>query len=68
MKVTPVKKSFNQHKVGDVFEIPDKAAKVLIKLGKLREAIHTTAIAVETSPRADKPKRVYKRRDMVAES
>lgn len=68
MKVTPVGKKFNQHKVGDIFEVPDKAAKVLIKLGKLREAEGTATVSVEISPRTGQPKRQYNRRDMRAES
>lgn len=38
MKVTPVKKNFRKHKPGDVFEIPDKAAKILIHVGRLAAA------------------------------
>lgn len=38
MKVTPTKKKFGKHLPGDVFELPDKAAKVLIKIGRLAQA------------------------------
>lgn len=38
MKVTPVEKKFGKYKPGDVFDFPDKPAKVFIKLGKLKEA------------------------------
>ena len=38
MKVTPVKKNFRSNKPGDVFEIPDKAAKILIRIGRLAAA------------------------------
>lgn len=36
MKVTPVKKKFGKYSPGESFDLPDKAAKVLIKVGKLR--------------------------------
>lgn len=61
MKVTPVGKNFNQHKIGTVFDLPDKTAKVLIIAGLLQEA-------PEISPRTGQPKRTYNRRDMRAES
>lgn len=35
MKVTPIKRNFGKYKPGDVFELPDRAAKVLIKIKKL---------------------------------
>lgn len=63
MKVTPIGKNFNRHKVGEVFELPDKAARILIRIGKLSEAT-----SVDISPRTGQPKRVYRRRDMQAES
>lgn len=68
MKVTPVGRKFNQYKVGDVFDVPDKVAKVLIKLGKLREANEVPVVSVEISARTGQPKRQYNRRDMRAES
>lgn len=37
MKVTPTKKTFNRHRPGEVFELPDRAAKALIKAGILKE-------------------------------
>lgn len=38
MQVTPTKKKFGKYSPGDVFEMPDKTAKVFIKVGKLQEA------------------------------
>lgn len=38
MKVTPINRSFGRHKPGEVFDFPDKAARLFIKVGKLREA------------------------------
>lgn len=38
MKVTPLKKKFGKHEVGSVFDLPDKAARLFIKVGKLQEA------------------------------
>jgi len=38
MKVTPVNRKFGKYAPGDVFDFPDKQAKVFIKVGKLREA------------------------------
>jgi hypothetical protein len=35
MKVTPIKKKFGKYAPGDEFELPDKMAKVFIKVGKL---------------------------------
>lgn len=37
MKVTPLKKKFGKYQPGEVFDLPDKAAKVLIKVGKLQQ-------------------------------
>jgi hypothetical protein len=37
MKVTPVGKSFGKYKIGDEFELADKAANVFVKAGKLRK-------------------------------
>lgn len=72
MNVTPIGKSFNKHKVGDVFSLPDKAARIFISRGQLRQVTQTTPLksesAVEISPRTGLPKREYKRRDMRAES
>lgn len=38
MKVTPTNRAFGKYKPGDVFDLPDKTAKVFIKVGKLKEA------------------------------
>lgn len=58
MKVTPLNKSFFKHKVGQHFELPDKAARTLIKAGLLAEVAETT----------EPKKRHYRRRDMVAQA
>lgn len=57
MKVTPVGKNFNKHQIGDEFDLPDKTALLLIKIGKVREVT-----AVVAAP----AKRTYRRRDMQA--
>ena len=38
MQVTPINRKFGKYDPGDVFELRDKTAKALIKLGKLAEA------------------------------
>lgn len=38
MKVTPVKRKFGKYEVGQVFEVPDGAARLFIKVGKLKQA------------------------------
>jgi hypothetical protein len=65
---------------GDVFEATPQHATLLVMIGKCRryeEAIAKPEVvtgadldmqeAVEISPRTGKPKRTYKRKDMVAE-
>jgi hypothetical protein len=42
MQVTPVNRKFGKHAPGDVFELRDKTAKVLIKIGKLAHAGYLT--------------------------
>jgi len=42
MQVTPVKKKFGKHVPGDVFELRDKTAKILIAVGKLAPAGYLT--------------------------
>lgn len=37
MKVTPTTKKFGKYQPGDEFELPDKAARIFIHVGKLRE-------------------------------
>jgi hypothetical protein len=64
MQVTPINKKFGKYKLGDKFTLPDGTARVLIMLGKVA-AVPDDA---DISPRTGKPKRVYRRRDMVAES
>lgn len=55
MKVTPVKRKFGRYAPGDAFTLPDKTARVLIKVGKLRQ--------VEDSPVAQ----TYQTRMMTAQ-
>lgn len=50
MKVTPHKKKFGRYAVGDVFELPDRAAKLLIKVGKLAPAEEQAAVVVVPEP------------------
>jgi hypothetical protein len=38
MQVTPINRKFGKYAPGDVFELRDKTAKALIKVGKLAEA------------------------------
>lgn len=66
MKVTPVGKNFNKHKIGEHFVLPDKLALALIKLGKLSAVDELQD--VEISPRTGRPKRTYQRRDMQAQA
>lgn len=47
MKVTPVNKKFGKYAPGDVFDFPDKPAKVFIKIGKL-EQVHAAAPTYQT--------------------
>lgn len=47
MKVTPVSKKFGKHKLGEEFELADRTAKVLIKIGRL-EAVTASAPTYET--------------------
>lgn len=47
MKVTPIKKKFGKYAPGDEFDLPDKAAKIFIKVGKL-EQVHTAAPTYQT--------------------
>lgn len=37
MKVTPIRKKFGKYQPGDEFDLPDKAAKLFIKVGKLQQ-------------------------------
>jgi hypothetical protein len=69
MKVTPIGKNFNRHKIGEVFELPDKTARILIKVGKLSAVTRDLkSESTDISPRTGQPKRAYRRRDMQAES
>jgi hypothetical protein len=65
MKVTPTKNRIGIYKPGDTFELPDVAAKHLIRLGIVRKPGARAAAAPE---KAAAPTRTYKRRDMTAES
>lgn len=64
MLVTPKKKKIGIYKPGDVFELADKKARVLIQAGILVAASE----GAEISPRTGLPKRQYRRRDMTAET
>ena len=59
MKVTPAKKKFGIYAPGDVFELKDKPAKMLIKVGILR--------AAEDVPVVEAAAPGYKTRMMLAE-
>lgn len=48
MKVTPVKKKFGKYAVGDVFDLKDKQAKLLVKVGILREVVERSAPVYQT--------------------
>ena len=72
MKVTPVEKKFGSYKPGDVFDLEDKAAAIMIRVGKLRCAdMRAESVEAPESPeisaRTGKPKRQYRRRDLRAE-
>jgi hypothetical protein len=47
MQVTPINRKLGKYAPGDVFELRDKTAKALIKLGKLAEAP-----AVQSTPQS----------------
>lgn len=47
MKVTPVKRRFGRYKPGDVFEMPDRSARVFVRVGQLRE-VHDVVTPVIT--------------------
>ena len=61
MKVTPAKKKFGKYSPGDVFELKDRTAKLLIKVGKLREADEVPEPSRTISSRPQ-----YQTRDMQA--
>jgi hypothetical protein len=48
MKVTPIKRKFGKYAPGDVFTLPDKAAKLFIKARKLAQAKDDAPVAVPT--------------------
>lgn len=48
MKVTPIGKKFGKYKPGDVFVLPDRTARVLVKVGKLQEVTAPNPAAVPT--------------------
>lgn len=48
MKVTPISKKFGKYKPGDVFVLPDRTARVLVKVGKLKEVTEPAPAAVPT--------------------
>lgn len=47
MKVTPIKKKFGKYAPGEEFELPDKAAKIFIKVGKLQQ-VHAGGLSYQT--------------------
>jgi hypothetical protein len=71
MIVTPISKPFGKIKPGDPWNLKDKVAGALILRGLVRKVETPEAIeeveAQEISPRTGRPKRQYRRRDMVAE-
>lgn len=60
MKVTPVSRKFGKYAPGDVFELKDKTAKLLIKVGKLSEVVvnPSPATYVTRMMTAEEPKPV----------
>lgn len=58
MQVTPVKRPFGKHKPGEVFNLPDKTAKVLILIGRLQE------VGDADAQPSSRTRRTYQRRDM----
>jgi len=52
MKVTPVSKKFGKYRPGEEFELPDKAAKVFVRAGKLRkvEPTYQTRMMTAAAP------------------
>lgn len=52
MQVTPKNRKFGKHEVGEVFELRDKTAKILIKVGKLAPAGYLTRDLRAEHPRA----------------
>ena len=64
MKVTPVNRKFGKYAPGDVFDFPDKQAKVFIKLGKLREVEAAAEPSRAMAALAARPH--YQTRDMQA--
>jgi len=73
MIVTPVGKKFGKYKPGDEFSFPDRAARIMILAGKLRDVqVPPQAAAAKSAPAKRAPSkrapREYQRRDMQAES
>jgi len=52
MLVTPIGRKFGKHQPGDVFELRDKTANLLIKVGKLAEARSQTYQTRDMQPAA----------------
>lgn len=58
MKVTPVSTKFGKYSPGEEFELPDKAAKVFVRVGKLRQVersmtYQTRELRADPAPRRD---------------
>jgi hypothetical protein len=75
MKVTPIGKKFGKYKPGDEFEFPDRAANMLIRIGKIRAVTREIVaeqiaepVAVAPVAAAPRAKRTYRRRDIQAEA
>jgi len=50
MKVTPIKRKFGKYAPGDVFELKDRSAKLLIRVGKLAAAPDVPVAPVASAP------------------
>jgi len=52
MKVTPVNKKFGKYSPGEAFDLPDKTAKIFVKLGKLAKV---DVVDSQEEPEQDNP-------------
>jgi hypothetical protein len=52
MKVTPINRKFGKHAPGDVFDLPDKTAKLMIKLKKVQAVVDPLPVAIPYQTRA----------------
>jgi hypothetical protein len=58
MKVTPINKKFGKYAPGDEFDLPDRIAKVLVKVGKLQE-VNANAPVYQTRMMTAEPERRF---------